>query len=448
MKVLHYHQDSCNGEQASRHFNSRSAEKGDSQKVAVVDKVIDSKASAKNSFSTLAKLLAAALLINVNTSWAGSLEQAKRLHDRLAGVPADASTLGQMRDLIDQGNGLDAAYVAMESKHFYNTTLKLFSTPWTNIDQDIFLPLNDYSATVIGMVRDDLDFRQLLQADIAYVGRPTLNLPAYNINNNQHYQALEDSAIDLQADLVQVTQSSLNGLPTEATAGVLTSRAGAKAFFYLGTNRAMLRFTLINHLCTDLEPIKDNTLPPDRIRQDVSRSPGGDSRLFVNNCLACHSGMDPLAQAFAYYDYDFNQDADPEGDAGNIAYNQTGTTDPVTGTRVQAKYFNNNTTFPLGFTTTNDQWQNYWRSGDNRSLGWDPALTGSGAGLKSLGQELANSEAFAQCQVKKVFKNVCLRSAESDADINQLASTTASFKQNGYQLKRVFAELGNYCMGE
>jgi len=39
-------------------------------------------------------------------------------------------------------------------------------------------------------------------------------------------------------------------------------------------------------------------------RQDVSRSPGGDSRLFLNNCIACHSGMDPMTQAFAYYDYD------------------------------------------------------------------------------------------------------------------------------------------------
>jgi hypothetical protein len=26
--------------------------------------------------------------------------------------------------------------------------------------------------------------------------------------------------------------------------------------------------------------------------------------VFLNNCIACHSGMDPMAQAFAYYDFD------------------------------------------------------------------------------------------------------------------------------------------------
>lgn len=402
----------------------------------------------KKSLSALISITCSAFIVASASTYAGTLEQAKRLHDRIAGVPASAETLAEMESLLIADKKIEAAYIAMESKHFYNTTLKLFATPWTNKEQDIFYPLNDYSATIIGMVRDDIDFRQILQADTTYVGNNNLGLPAYNNNNNDHYQAIEDQAVDLSVDLIPVAQSSLNSLPSEATAGVLTSRAAAKAFFYLGTNRAMLRFTLMNHLCTDLEPIKDNTRPPDRIRQDVSRSPGGDSRLFINNCLACHSGMDPLAQAFAYYDYDFNVDSDPAAESGNIAYNPAGVTDPVTGTRVQAKYFNNNTTFPFGYSTPNEQWINYWRHGDNRRLGWDPALSGQGSGMKSLGEELANSQAFAQCQVKKVFNNVCLRDAENSADLAQIATTTASFKENGYQLKRVFAEVGNYCMGE
>ena len=156
-----------------------------------------------------------------------------------------------------------------------------------------------------------------------------------------------------QPTLYKLLSQVFNGLPANATRGrIKRVEPPQKAFFYLGTNRAMLRFTLMNHLCTDLEPIKDNTLPPDKIRQDVSRSPGGDSRLFTNNCLACHSGMDPLAQAFAYYDYDFNADNDPAAENGNIAYNQDGTTDSVTGSRVQAKYFNNNTTFSIWLRNT------------------------------------------------------------------------------------------------
>ena len=391
--------------------------------------------------------LGALSLLSVNAC-AGSLEQAKQLHDRIAGVAASEATLLSMAALLDDGKPIEAAYLAMETPAFYSTTLKLFATPWTNIDQDIFAPLNDYSATVIGAVRDDVDFREILQADMVYVGNNSLNLPAYNRNNNDHYQALEDQFIDLKEGLERTTQSSLNGLPSSATAGVLTSRAAAKEFFYLGTNRAMFRFTLMNHLCTDLEPLKDNTRPTDRIRQDVSRSPGGDSRLFINNCSSCHSGMDPLAQAFAYYQYEFNLEQDPTGENGAIAYNTSGQTDPDTGTRVQGKYHINSTSFPYGFVTPNDDWQNYWREGPNQKLGWDSGLPGQGSGAKSLGQELANSHAFAQCQVKKVFKSVCLRDAESQADIAQISATTASFKQNAYQLKRVFAEVGNYCMGE
>lgn len=390
-------------------------------------------------------VLSSLLMIN-STVFAGSLEQAKTLHDRIAGVPADATTLNNLATLIDDGDRIGAAYLAMESPHFYSTTLKLFASPWTNIDQDIFVPLNDYSATVIGIVRDDIDFRLLLQADIAYVGDSALGLPAYSTSNNEHYEAMEDQALDLSTALTQVSQSSLNGLPTDATAGVLTSRAAAKEFFYLGTNRAMFRFTLMNHLCSDLEPLKDNTRSPDRIRQDVSRSPGGDSRIFLNNCLACHSGMDPMAQAFAYYEYDFNRDSDPEGESGRLVYNQAGTVDPDTGTRVQGKYHINATNFPFGFQTPDDQWSNYWREGVNQKLGWDASLPGSGNGAKSLGQELANSEAYAQCQVEKVFKTVCLRDAESQQDLTQIQATTESFKQNGYQLKRVFAEVGSYCV--
>ncbi len=407
------------------------------------------KAKLKLGLFNIGQLLTLSLSIFLsNLAQAGSLEQAKTLHDRIAGVPASAAVLEAMAGKIDEGDNIAAAYLAMDNPDFYNTTVKIFASPWTNKDQDVFEPLNDYSATVIGMVRDDVDFRQILQADTVYVATDIPGIAAYSPSNNNHYQNLEDQAIDLQSALSSQTQSSFSGLPAQASAGILTSRAAAKAFFYLGTNRAMLRFTLMNHLCTDLEPIKDNTLPPDRIRQDVSRSPGGDSRLFLNNCLACHSGMDPLAQAFAYYDYDFDSEADPEGELGRLVYNQEGDIDSRTASRVQAKYHFNNTTFPYGYATPDDQWQNYWRQGSNQKLGWDAQLTGQGSGAKSMGQELANSEAFAACQVKKVFSNVCLREPDSSNDVQQINTSTASFKQNGYQLKRVFAELGSYCMAE
>ncbi len=396
----------------------------------------------------LLAMAAVTLLLSSPSIYAGPLEQSKRMHDRLAGVPGDEQTLQQMGDLIEAGNAEGAAEIAMQNPAFYNVTLKQFVTPWTNEEFDVFAPLNDYTATVIGMVRDDVDFRLVLSGDILYVGNSSLGLPAYQNTNNAHYEAMESQGVDLSSTLVASTQSQIIGLPTDATAGVMTTRAAAKSFFKDGTNRAMLRFTLMNHMCTDLEGLKDTSLPPDRIRQDLSRGPGGDSRIFINSCAGCHSGMDPLAQSFAYYDYEYNVDADPEGENGQIAYNRAGETDAQTGLRVQAKYWINSGNFPFGFVTQDDRWDNYWRHGSNQLLGWSEQLDGYGYGAKSMGEELASSQTFATCQVQKVFENVCLRAPQDADDRAIIDEITADFQQHGYRLKQVFAQTAEYCMGE
>ncbi|EGV50082.1 hypothetical protein [endosymbiont of Riftia pachyptila] len=384
----------------------------------------------------IADLLLGGMLIGLILSppflQAGVKEQARRIHDRLAGVPPQASVLAQMETQISANNDpLAAAYLAMEHPAFYDVTLKNFAAPWTNEEQSLFVPLNDYSATVIGMVRDEVPFNQLLSADLLYQGDPALGLPPYSPANNDHYEALETSGVPLKDALVAAPQSDLNGLPATATAGVITSRQAARAFFIAGTNRAMFRFTLLNHLCLDLEQVKDTSRAADRVRQDIPRSPGGDSRLFLNNCVGCHAGMDPLVQAYAYYDYDEA--------AGRLLY---------TPDQVRPKYLINADNFKPGYVTPDDQWDNYWRAGPNALLGWDSALPGSGNGAKSLGVELANSQAFASCQAKKVFKAVCLREPVDSADHAQIAAMSDSFRANNYSLKRLFAESAVYCRGE
>jgi hypothetical protein len=65
-----------------------------------------------------------------------------------------------------------------------------------------------------------------------------------------------------------------------------------------------------------------------------------------------------------------------------------------------------------------------------------------------MGQELANSEAFAQCQVEKVFKTVCFRAPGNDADRTKVGQLLTIYKNNGHHLKEVFAEAAVRCMGE
>jgi hypothetical protein len=372
----------------------------------------------------------ALLMCGVSVALAGPREQAARIHDRLAGVPADEATLTAMAGHLP-GSPTQAANIAMNNPNFYAVTLKNFAAPWTNRDQNAFVPLNDYVTLVMGMVRDNVPFNQVLSGDILYTA-PGVS-PAPTATSNAHFEALEQRMRQPtfnQSELAPTTQSAVYGTPPAATAGAMTTRAASEAFFIAGTNRAMFRFTLMNHMCMDMEQVLDTTIAPDRIRQDVSRSPGGDSRVFMNNCIGCHAGMDPLAQAFAYYTFDET--------AQRMMY---------TPGAVQPKYFNNDTTFPDGFVTPDDSWHNHWRQGQNALLGWSGALPGQGTGAKSLGEELAGTQAFAQCQVQKVFKAVCLRDPVDQNDRTQVATMTTTFRNNNFNLKQVFAESAGYCMG-
>jgi hypothetical protein len=376
------------------------------------------------------------------TAHAGANEQAKRIYERIAGVPPSATDLTTMANMITATPGqqglLNAAAYATQAPAFYSVTLKNLVIPWTNRDQTVFAPFNDYAATVIGMVRDDVAFNTALSADILYVVNAP-GLPAPSAGDNNHYATAEVNGVDLMSTLKQTTQSATYGIPSAATAGLLTTRGAASSFFINGTNRAMFRFTMINHFCNDMQTLMDTTRPTDRIRQDVARSPGGDSRVYLNNCVGCHSGMDPMAQAFAYYDFV----GTVVGDGTNTGALQ------YTPGQVQAKYLINSNNFTFGFVTPDDSWSNRWRAGSNAALGWaTTTLPGSGNGAKSLGQELESADAFAQCQVVKVFTAVCFRAPTNAADVATVSTIKASFIAGGYKLKQVFQQSAAACPGQ
>ena len=383
---------------------------------------------------TRAALLAVAVSLLALPALAGPRDQARRMHDRLVGVPPSAAVLDSMAAKITAGDEIGAAYEAMDNPIFYNSSLKTFVTPWTNEAQTVFADLNDYTATVIGMIRDDVPFDRVLTTDMVYVGAPGVVETPYSHTDNEHYEALESTRANL-ADpgvLVAVSQAGLPGsqLLASETAGVLTTRAAGEAYLSAGTNRRMFRFTAINYLCRDLEALKDITRPTDRIRKDISRAPGGDSSVFLNQCTGCHSGMDPLIQSFAYFDYDM--------EAGRVVHTRG---------QVQPKYNINAGTFPFGYETDDNGWDNYSRTGQNASIGWRRAES-SGSGAKSFGEEIAQTRAFSVCQVEKVFARVCLRPATSQADRDEIERIADVFEAQNHSMKRVFAETAAYCKGD
>ena len=159
------------------------------------------------------RLLATMMLVLVCAgTLAGPREQAKRMHDRLAGVPPSSATLDQMAAMIGAGDTRGAALIAMDNDAFYDVTLKNMAMPWTNRDFSVFRPLNDYVATVIGVVRDGRDFRDVLSGDVLYIGNTGLGLPSYSSSSNAHYDAIETQGLHLKTALIATTQSGVTGV--------------------------------------------------------------------------------------------------------------------------------------------------------------------------------------------------------------------------------------------
>jgi hypothetical protein len=67
-----------------------------------------------------------------------------------------------------------------------------------------------------------------------------------------------------------------------------------------------------------------------------------------------------------------------------------------------------------------------------------------------MGMELANSDAFAQCQVKKAFRAVCLRDPDGYPDDRDAVSDIVSdfTSTYSYQMKPVFRDVAAYCKGD
>jgi hypothetical protein len=156
--------------------------------------------------------------------------------------------------------------------------------------------------------------------------------------------------------------------------------------------------------------------------------------------------MDGMAGAFAHYEWNYTGNKS----TGSLDY------DPL---QVQPKHLINPDNFEPGYQISDDSWINYWRNGQNWLLGWSNSYTGLqltpdgkgnaiGNGAKSLGRELANSNAFAQCQVDKVFEAVCLRSPTEFFGQDRVVrdNIVAAFKTT-YNMRDVFTDVAAHCRG-
>jgi hypothetical protein len=367
------------------------------------------------------------LLLSSTSVFAGPREQAWTLHNRIASVPPTPQTLNMMESFINAGNAEAAASLAMENPEFYGTTLKNWVKKWTNADQTPRVPFNDYVATVLGIIRDDVPFNQVLSADVLYIvsGNTGSTIAPWAIDSNDHYEDAENNNVNFKEFLLQRQQSSMNGITD--TAGVNTTRAAGEAFYSAGTNRRVTRFTFMNYLCRDFEALHDLNLSDYHVRRDVDRAPGGDSRTFRNKCVGCHSGQDALGGAFAYFDF---VDGKLEHTPGQVV-----------------PKINANNLFSEGWIQQDDSWTNLWKDGQNSVLGWRGLQQGNGA--RSLGAMLTRSRAFSECMSTKVYELVCMKDPMSEEEKGLVMSLATDFETTGnYSMKRLIAKTSVKCMGE
>jgi len=355
---------------------------------------------------------------------------------RLAGIPALAA------DIDAWGAGLVAApdkavylndvvaKAATENDKFYSVTVLDFAQLEANKDralEDGVGVLNDLTATIIGMVRDEKDYRTILSDDVLYIPTGATYAPGNNTVYDTLYGTVKNGAA-LGSALTATTQTGATGLAVQA--GIFTLRGFGSVYYEAGTNRGPLRFTGVNYLCRDLEDLSDVSRSDVFVRRDVDRAPGGDATKYRTECVGCHAGMDPLTKAFAKFDF-------VPAAAANAAAPITIAAAPV------IKVNRNNDVFPGGAIVTDDAWTNLWIEGTNSALGWD-ASKKSGTGVKSFGEMLAATKMFPECMAKRVYKTVCLKDGTAAADKEAIGRLAAEFSKT-YNMKELFKDAAVDC---
>lgn len=395
--------------------------------------------------------IALACLVNANVGLAAELtheEYAFKAYNRIVGVPPTTAELAEMTKLLKEGKTDEALNIAIESNNFYDSRLVMWTKKWFNEDATNRGTLNDGVATVVGMVRDNIPFNQLLSGNFVYIGNPALipgTIPAAALDNNNHYQQLETSGLSLKDVLAKATQQDTYNFPAdgEGPAGLYTTRGWAAAYYIAGTNRAAFANTMKHFMCKEMEDLHDNTIPTEYIARDVTREPAGNPANFYNTCQGCHAGMDAQRNAWIHFDYDGDDENNgifltnvPVGDVNNA--NRGANNDPH-------KYHVNNDSFPDGRPSRDNNWINLWAQGQNSSLGWRGATSGSGP--KEFGEMITRSAQFSSCMTEQVFELICFHKPTSAEEKEAARNISFRFEAQGsYNIKQVFRDTTKFCI--
>lgn len=399
--------------------------------------------------------------IKMDTVISKEKERAMEIFNRITGAKTSMEDprIAQMATQIEAGNGGAAAAIATADPRFLNYTVRDFADTMSNRAEAITEPLNDFSATIIGYVRENYDARGLLSDNRVFVADPALapvpsNVADDMLRSNNHYLALEEGRYDLARVLKETTQKLFDGtkvVDNPSPAGLLTTRQWMKEHAIAGTDRRLVEYTFREFLCSPMESIADSTGTDSVIGPDIDRQPGGSHTKFTTTCRACHTILDGFRPAYARWTFGngFAKHAfvvgaiDPDDDEDVVMGMQIDPRYP----KIAAKINKNEDVFPEGRRVTNEAWVNNARSGSNAvNL---KMTTAGGTGLKEFGEMISNSPKFGQCLAERVFKQVCKRDVLS-SDYTFIESVAKDFRETkGRSIRFLFERIvaSDECLG-
>lgn len=319
----------------------------------------------------------------------------------------------QITEAYNSGDLAQVAKLATQDSNFYNIIMRRFAAPMSTRGEADQVPFNDMQALILGVTRDDLDFRLAMTGNFRYTPD---GLNSTGFQDNKSFDDLSQGFRNLSTSITLVKPAWPN-LTDESAAGVFTTRAWAEAHYNAGTNRRAVEYAFREFMCAELKEWKTPMLPTYYIHRDIPRNPSGDTLTFQNECRTCHALLDGMVGAFAKVDF-----------SNSIKILKSG---------VVFKMNQDPHVFPSGYEVENDFWKNYATTRQNSRFGWRGET--EGYGLKQFATMIANSRGFSECMVSRAFQAVCKKERKK---INRtiLDSTVQSFEQN-YNLRNVFVDL-------
>ncbi len=272
---------------------------------------------------------------------------AQRVFERITGVKiqlSDSRVL-EMSQFFQQGKPKAAVQIALRDPQFTNVRARNFAVQLSNKSGAVNKPLDDMSALITGIIRDNIDFRKILTADFHYQiagggsedsyydlllnngfaeyegdrlklepqtnSRRFFDLHTALVKKNDFYTFVYIDRIDADiaaktadlADRKNKLRATYHLEKMPENAGVFTTRAFGLANYAGGTNRRPVEYVVKQFLCSSMSEIANNQVSDYYVGKDVSRFPGGDRNTYITNCKSCHTIMDSWRGAFAKIEF-------------------------------------------------------------------------------------------------------------------------------------------------